>query len=424
MSTRSLLSTKWLLAATLLAGLAPCAWADRRDDLYNQAIKAGSAGQVEEAARLFCEVAKLDATYKDAKQMCTLMTQEAERERKRNDDRFNEGVTAFQDGRFDDAEQKFRNVRAGSHVDEARQYLARIPAARAEKSSTDAESARFEQGSQAYQRNDFAAAKTALGQITGKRAREAQALLANINRYEQAMSAGDNAAAANPRQASASYSEAADIKPDGPGDPRGKIARLQAQLAAAAAPTPAATSAAPPAAAASKMPTAVTAVKESRPVADVAKLMREAQVAQGKGQSGLASGKYLAILAADPGNAAARAALNTLSSKSSTRQAAGSEADVMLAKAIREFYIGSYEEAEVHIKDYLAANGSKVGLSNFYLAAIRLTRYYLAGESGDKRLLADAREAFLTAKITPGFRPPDDKVISPKILKAYNEAAQ
>jgi hypothetical protein len=422
MSTRSLLSTKSLLLVMAVAGLAPpSAWADRRDDLYNQAVKAGSAGQVEEAARLFCDVAKLDAGYKDARQMCTLMTEEAGRERKRNDDRFNEGVAAFNEGRWDDAEQKFRNVRGGNRVDEARQYLSRIPAAKAEKSNTETENAKFEQAIQAYQRNDFAAAKSALAQVSGRRAREAQTLLANIAKYEQAMSAGDTAAAANPRQAIASYSDAADIKGDGPGDPRGKIARLQSQLAAASSAAPAAAPAGP---AASNPPTAVAAVKESRPSLDVSKLMREAQAAENRGQTGLASGKYLAVLAADPGNAAARHALTALSTQTRGRQAAGSEADVMLAKAIREFYIGSYEEAEVHIKDYLAANGSKVGLSNFYLAAIRLTRFYLSGQTGDRRLLTQANEAFMAAKITAGFRPPDEKVISPKILKAYNDASQ
>src|SRR5688572_18513084 len=85
------------------------AQADRKSDLYEQALKAGGAGNLEEAARLFCEVSALDQKFKDSAQMCKLMTQEAERERKKSNDRFEEGVKAFNGGDFDDAEQKFKN---------------------------------------------------------------------------------------------------------------------------------------------------------------------------------------------------------------------------------------------------------------------------------------------------------------------------
>ncbi len=417
--------------ALLLVSLSASAFADRKDDLYNQALKAGSEQRLDESARLFCEVAKLDPGYKDATLMCKLQTQEAERDHKKSDDRFAEGVKAFQAGSFDEAEQKFRNVRSGSHVDEAKQYLAKIPTARQEKASGDAENAKFEQGSQAYERNDFATAKSLLGQINGKRAGDARNILNSISRYEQAMSAADAAAGSNPKQAVASYNDALAVKQDGPGDPRGKIARLQQQMTAAAATpsnppasaTPAGTRPNETAASAPKPKEVVAAVKDTRAAVDTAKLMREAQAAQAKGHSGLAKGKYVAVLAAEPGNAAARQALDALSSSGAgNKEAAGSEADVMLAKGIREFYTGMYEDAEVHIKDYLAANGSKTGLAQFYLGAIRVTRYYLAGAGdSDKKLLADATTAFRAARQTAGFAPPDQHVVSPKILKVFNE---
>ena len=97
----------------------------------------------------------------------------------------------------------------------------------------------------------------------------------------------------------------------------------------------------------------------------------------------------------------------------------------MLSRALREFYMGFYEDAGVHIKDYLNANGSRVGLSNFYLGAIELTTYYLAGErDSDKKHLADAKVYFRMARGIAGFTPPDQKVISPRILKAYETASQ
>ena len=115
-------------------------------------------------------------------------------------------------------------------------------------------------------------------------------------------------------------------------------------------------------------------------------------------------------------------ALDALSAQNqSAKQSAGSEADAMLAKALREFYNGRYDEAEVHIKDYLDANGSKAGLSHFYLGASKLTRYYLAAPGEEQKLLADAQAAFRLAKQAPGFEPPGENVISPRILAAYKE---
>src|ERR1041385_229679 len=100
MSTRSLTRIKscTAIATALLCSLSAFAYADKKQDLYDQATKAGGQGKVEEAARLFCEAAKIDANFKDSKQLCALMTQEAEREVKRSDDRFAEGMRAFQEG--------------------------------------------------------------------------------------------------------------------------------------------------------------------------------------------------------------------------------------------------------------------------------------------------------------------------------------
>src|SRR6185437_1270628 len=115
-----------------------------------------------------------------------------------------------------------------------------------------------------------------------------------------------------------------------------------------------------------------------------------------------------------PNNAVARQALSVLSSRG-VHQSAGSEADKMLARGMGEYYTGLYEDAEVHINDYLNFNGSHTALSQFYLGAIRATRYFLGGET-DKKLLSDAKAHFQVARGTAGFTPPDQKVISPRIL--------
>jgi hypothetical protein len=128
--------------------------------------------------------------------------------------------------------------------------------------------------------------------------------------------------------------------------------------------------------------------------------------------------------AADDRNAQARIGLETLPKETGpTQKRASSEADVMLAKGIREFYQGLFEKAETHISDYLDVNGSKTGLSHFYMGASKLTRFYLSGER-DAGLKRDAEAAFRLAKNTSGFRPPGESYLSPKILKAYQDVSQ
>jgi tetratricopeptide (TPR) repeat protein len=433
----------WLgLAVFLLVPLS--AFADKKDDLYKQAQAAASAGKVEEAARLYCELAKMDAKYKDAQLNCNVMKQEAERERKRNEDRFQEGVAAFNAGRWDDAEQKFRNIRGGPRLDEAKQYLAsRIPAAKAAKANEANEaamSAKFDDAVGAYQSNNFNSAKSLFGQISGRREGEARNYLNKIREYEQAMGEGDRlASASNFRGALQSFNDAATIKPDGPGDPRGKAQRMQTELAKASGPAPTTTTVPPPTTTTATTRPPVTtpsssgptpsrvveaAVKEpARPQVDVAKLLREAESAKAAGNIPVARSKYLAALGADPSNRQARLGLETLPKETGTQAPkATSEADILLARAIGEFYQGKYDQAEVHIRDYLEFNGSKTALSQFYLGVTKLTKFYLNGERADeRRLINEAGDHFKVAKKTAGFTAPDNRLISPKILKAYQD---
>ncbi len=433
-------AARWLtLAVALLLPLS--AFAARKDDLYKQAQAAVSANRLREAARLFCEVAKEDAAYKDAKQNCTIYTQEADRERKRNEDRFQEGVKAFQDKRWDDAEQKFKNVRSGPRVEEAKQYInSRIPgaksavaAAAAGEENEKAMAQRFEQGVQAYQRNDFGGAKSSLGGVSGSKEGEARNYLNKIREYEQAMSEGDRLAAAqNHRGAQGSYNEAATIKGDGPGDPRGKASQMEKAMAAAVTPgttTPGPTTPVPskppaPSPGTTARPVEAAIKEPTRPQVDVAKLKLEAEAAKQKGDIASARGKYLAILSAEPNNRQVQAALASLPKETgAAAPKATSEADVLLATAIGEFYKGSYEDAEFHIRLYVENNGGKAALGNFYLGVSRLTRYFLRGaKPDDKRMMDDGLAAFKLAKKTSGFKAPGEQYLSPKILKLYQDA--
>ena len=417
-----------LLGAVALILSLP-AWASRKDDDYKAAQAAAAAGQYDQAMKLYCAVAKEDPNYKDAKQNCDNIRTELLKEEGRNEGRFSDGVKAFDSGDYDLAEQKFRNIHSGQYYAEAQNYLnSKIPQARrdaaarvaAAQNNDSAMNAKFDQAVQAYNNNNFSSARSLFGQITGKRQADAQAYVNKMLQYDQAMQDGDNHAnSKNYQSAIDGYNQAASIKSDGPGNPQGKISRMQSLLAASN-PNPNPSNNNPPPVNSNPPPPShvVAAIMEPvRPKADLDKLMREAESAKSSGDIGMAKGKYMAILAENPGNARAKAGLESLPKDANV--VASADADRMLANGIGEFYKGAYEDAEVHIKDYIELNGAKAALAYFYRAASKLTRYYLRGEKqDDRRLLTDAESDFRMAKKTPGFNPPE-KMVSPKIMDLY-----
>jgi len=234
----------WMLL--VLVALTPlAARADQKEDLKKKGDSAAAAGKPFESRDAYCQLADLDPNYPQAKMMCTMMKKEAEKEDARCDDRFNTASSDLNAGKFDDAEQKLKNVKQGcKKYDEARALMAKVPQLKrdAEAKAGDAVMAqKYEEGLRAYNRNDFAGAKSTLKEVSGSKASEAQALLNKIKQYEQAMSQGDQLAAAkNWKGAAQAYNEAAGFKGDGPGDPKGKAraameAGGEADKAAAAA---------------------------------------------------------------------------------------------------------------------------------------------------------------------------------------------
>ena len=433
------MNTKRLFTALALAALlVGSAFAKSKDDKFKEANQAVTDKDFDKASKLFCDIANDDPTFHngDAKMNCQIYTDMARREDTKNDQRFTDGVNYFNAGKYDDAQHEFKNIHYGKHFNEAQNYLnAKIPQAIANAKTQGDEAAaqaKFDQAVQAYNRNDFDGASNLFGQVTGKHQSEAQNYLNKIKQYQQAMAEGDRLAGAkNYRAALNSYNDAATIKGDGPGNPHDKANQMQ--LAMNAPPTTTTTPATTVATRTTQVVTPeprrviTTAVKDTpQPKVDIAKMLQEADTARAKGNIAVAKGKYLAVLAADPGNATARTALEALNQAPTTPtavvQKAGSEADIMLVKAIREYYQGQYDDAEVHIKDYLGVNGSKTGLAEFYLGVSKLTRYYIGGEQPhDKKLLSDAQDQFRLAKKTGGFTPPGQEVLSPKILKAYEQ---
>ena len=76
-------------------------------------------------------MAHIDAAYKDSKLMCSIMEKEKQKEEKKNEERVTAAVQEFDAGKYDDAQQKFKNIRFGPRYEEAQQYLkVKIPQAR------------------------------------------------------------------------------------------------------------------------------------------------------------------------------------------------------------------------------------------------------------------------------------------------------
>lgn len=218
----------WMLLV-LVALMPLAARADQKEDLKKKGDAAAAAGKPFESRDAYCQLADLDANYPQAKMMCTMMTKEAAKEDARCDDRFNNASADISQSKFDDAEQKLRNVKPGcKKYDEAKTLMARLPQLKKDAEARAGEAVmtqKYDQGVQAYNRNDFGNAKSALGQVTsGAKTGDAQALLNKIKQYEQAMAQGDQLFnSKNYSAARNSYQEAARLKGDGPGDPNGKI---------------------------------------------------------------------------------------------------------------------------------------------------------------------------------------------------------
>ena len=227
---------RMLLILLMLAPLS--ARADKKDDLSNQAKTAAAAGKVFEARDAYCQLAELDANYPQAKMMCSVMGKEADREQARCEDRWDKAQQDISASRFDDAEQKLKNVKQGcKRFPEAQAWLnGKLQQAKKDADSKAGEAVmaqKYDQGAQAYEKNDFAGAKSTLGQVTGPKANDAQALLNKIKQYEQNMAEADRLAGSNPKRAHDLYVEAAKLKGNGPGDPNGKAQKaLEAQSAA------------------------------------------------------------------------------------------------------------------------------------------------------------------------------------------------
>ena len=409
-------------SAALILGLllaAPLAFADQKDDLYKKGKAAEAAGDSIAARDAFCA---LPADFNgDAGTNCTTYKAAAERTLNRYKLNYAEGVTLMGDGKLDEAAAKFRTVKAGDFAEQAKAKLTEIAqkkqqldaAANAAQQNAAVEGqmkTKLDQGTNAFNSGDFNTAKSALNGITGSHASDAQAILTKIRNYENAMSQGNAFNAAKDfTSAKNAFAEALRINPSGPGNPADMMAKA---AVAANAPVPTNAGNNPPPVV--KPPTPAKQI-------DVNAYLAEAQKALAKKDYKKARRFLGDIFAQDRNNQEAKDILASVNG-ADTVAAKATDEDTLLLDIVKTYYAGSYQDAEDRLKVYIYNNqGKKKGLANFYLGASMLTRYYLAGGT-DQNLRREAQNKFKAAKDVDGFKAPD-KFVSPKIMKAFEEAS-
>lgn len=366
MRSSSLLTKSLLAVGIAWAACAP-AFADKNDDLYARGTAAVNAGDPIAARDAFCAI---DSGYKDAAMQCTTYKAEATRALNRFNQNFLEGVQLMQDGKLDQAEFKFRNVKAGDRVELAKRKLQEIQ------------------------------------DLRQKNAAAAQAAAQQSSQYEAKMAeAGRYAAAKDYDRAAAAYDEAARINPNGAGNPSVQAASMR-QLAATAA------------SAANKPP--VAPVKKERARIDEDEYIASAKRFIGKNDFAKARRYLNDVMAQNDRNSEALSLLKSLPQEEKTTTSAAEE-DKALSKALEDFYSGKLVDAERRLNTYRDTNGNKKGLGSFYLGVVVLTKYCFLAPNPDANQRTFAIQLFKEAAAVNGFVAPE-KYVSPKIMKVYFEA--
>jgi hypothetical protein len=212
--------------------------ANKKKDMQKQAQAAEKAGDPAAAQSAYCALAEEDKKNDSARAKCAEYTQRNEDTRKKDADRIAAGEKALAQNHLDEAEQDFKAV-VGTYRDTASHYLnVVIPQARLklkaeqDKAAADAKNNDLlQQGTAAYQRNEFDKAKPLLAAVTGDNAAKAQKLLLKMDDYTKASNEGlrlDNAGSY--KEAIERYSRALKIKGDGPGGLKQKIAIATGKL--------------------------------------------------------------------------------------------------------------------------------------------------------------------------------------------------
>lgn len=437
--------TKGTLLFGLVLLLAPgLLLAQNKDQLLQKAQAAEKAGDVEGAALSYCELAKIDTPTYGGR--CQAYSNTLNKLIDTDGKHMQKGKSAFGDKDYDTAKQEFRAVKTSGFKKEAEDYLNnKIPQAEAaaqqqqqqqQAAAASAAAAKQTQNLQAakdaMKAGDFATARS----LANQAGPDGQALLPQIaqaeknaqsqSAYTSAVQSGDSLAAQGKfADAVTQYRQAAALKGSTPDDLRRKIDEAENRMKAAQS-----GSVSGQILDASRQP-----LGGARVVIQSSSGFKQTTTSDGGGAfrfDRVPPGAYM-VAASKGGRTVANSRVNVDPGQSAAASlvaaaaaANGDDQGSDLERAVALYYKGSPDDLlQVELLlDNSGGKGKKKALSDFYLGASKLSRYYLAGANKDdkeqKALYTEAVKAFGDAHRVAGFKPPLE--MSPKILRVYQTA--
>jgi len=368
------------LAALLMAGARP-APAQDVESRYQQAVDLFNNAKMEESCELLQQIDKEKPGYKQTKTYLNVSCSQVNRMVKMEEDLFNAGVQFFNQGRYDDAKQKFDNA---SKVQlKNPRYRSQISRYLRDIEGRQNEERQFQEGVKLFEAGKYSEAQARFSSVAeggGARAADARNYLARLgDALRQQRAAEETNRLFNDGVRLFNAGKHADAQANfekvvGAGGPKAAEARVYLQ-----------------------------------------KLEQMALAKQSPPPSKPAAGPSVAATTA-PQPGAQEGPTSTTGTGPST-----SANEQLLRLGLQAYFDGKFDEAERALSDYLNNHGSKPALALFFRGASQGTRYYLSGEKDTRR--KDLAEADFRAlkEHTARFQPPD-KYVSPKILALYSEA--
>ncbi|WP_263385339.1 tetratricopeptide repeat protein [Granulicella arctica] len=274
----------------------------------------------------------------------------------------------------------------------------------------------------AYDRGDLATAEANAKQVQVPELQSSvQQILTNIRIYQDAMQAGDAAKQnGNYQAAQQKYKFAMVIRPNGPGNPGGKLQEVEVLLAAATVNKPSTPPPTKPVVADTKKPVEIPKAPDND--AKIRAALAEGHAAESRKDVDAALQAFERVLAINPRQAEALAGKQHIMDN---MQKTPQGLENTLSIGLHDYYRSQLAEAGDAISLYLTAGGVRNrGVAYFYLGATFASQALLAdprGKTEHKSLEQHALLEFQQARCE--HYQPIEKYLSPKVLALWNKSS-
>ena len=472
------------LAVVCLPGV-PAAAQESLEKRYERAIEAFNSAKMEDACELLQQIEKEKPGYRETRTYLNPACKEADRARGMEKQLFDEGVQLFNQGNYDDAQQKFKQaqgipLKTPRYRDQVNKYLADIDArlgedklfSEAVKLFTDGndtearsrfnqivrgggakaaeartylqrieerrEESAFNEGVRLLQGGDYAGARSRLQEVVGlngKRKAEAERYLAQLEQGEREQRAfNEGERAFNQKRypdAQASFRQVAGMNGSRKGEAERYLNRIETAVQEDAAFK----------AGVQKFTQNdfdgarsefLKVINLKGALANDARIYLTKIDARGQDPREVAK-QFVTDAQAAMGRKDYRAAVEKLAAataldpnnRDARRLLAESQQlaeEAPLRSGLQAYFEGKYDEAERQLNDYLNNSGKKQALAYFFRGATRSARYFLSGEKDAQQKQLAQEDFRAVQKDNRRFRPPE-KYVSPKVLALYAEVA-